>query len=115
VDPIGVVESTVCLDVLRKRSVYLNQPLLRKRSVAVFRGELKGGSFMSRTFHHGERRIRARGVRHGEPDLRKLARALIDLAQAQAEAEAEKQHKERSDNVVDLRPKKPASPEQDAA
>jgi len=47
--------------------------------------------------------------------LRKLARALIDLAQAQAEAEAEKEHKQRADNVVELRPKKPAGPEQDAA
>jgi hypothetical protein len=47
--------------------------------------------------------------------LRKLARALIDLAQAQAEAEAEKEHKQRADNVVELRPKKPAGPAQDAA
>jgi len=70
---------------------------------------------MSRTFHHGNGRIRVRGVRNGTPDLRKLARALIDLAQAQAEAEAEQQHKQQTDNVVELRPKKPAGPEQDAA
>lgn len=70
---------------------------------------------MSRTFHHGGRRIRVRGIRHGTPDLRKLARALIDLAQAQAEAEAERQHKQQTDNVVELRPKKPVGPEQDAA
>ena len=44
---------------------------------------------MSRTFHHGERHIRARGIRQDPPDLRRLARALIALAQAQAEAEAE--------------------------
>jgi hypothetical protein len=49
---------------------------------------------MSKTFHHGERRhgqrqIRVHGTRHESPDLRKLARALIGLAQAQAEAEAE--------------------------
>ena len=44
---------------------------------------------MSRTFHHGERRIRVRGIRNSPPDLRRLARALIELAQAQAEAEAE--------------------------
>lgn len=44
---------------------------------------------MSRTFHHGERRIRVRAVRREHPDLRKLARALIELAQAQAEAEAQ--------------------------
>ena len=70
---------------------------------------------MSRTFHHGDRRIRVRGVRHESPDLRKLARALIDLAQAQAEAEAEKEHKKQTDNIVVLRAKKPAGPEQDAA
>ncbi len=44
---------------------------------------------MSRTFHHGERRVRVRGIRRERPDLQKLARALIDLAQAQAEAKAE--------------------------
>lgn len=71
---------------------------------------------MSRTFHHGERRIRVRGIRRKDPDLRKLARALIDLVQAEAEAEAEEQHRSRSDNVVELRPKqKPADPEKDAA
>jgi hypothetical protein len=36
-----------------------------------------------------ERRLRARGVRHGNPDARKLARAFIGLALAKAEAEAE--------------------------
>ena len=44
---------------------------------------------MSRTFHHGERRIRAQGVRKDPPDLRRVARTLIALAQAQAEAEAQ--------------------------
>jgi hypothetical protein len=44
---------------------------------------------MSRTFHHGERRIRVRGIKRDPTDLRRLARALIELAQAQAEAEAE--------------------------
>jgi hypothetical protein len=44
---------------------------------------------MSRTFHHGERRISVHGVRRDSPDLRRIARALIDLAQAQAEAEAQ--------------------------
>jgi hypothetical protein len=33
--------------------------------------------------------IRVRGVRRSEPDIRKLGRALIALAQAQAEADAE--------------------------
>lgn len=36
-----------------------------------------------------QRRILARGVRRDTPDVRKLSRALIDLAMAQAEAEAE--------------------------
>lgn len=48
---------------------------------------------MSRTYHHGERKIRVRGVRR-PTDLRRLARALIELEyqQAQAEAEAEAVH-----------------------
>lgn len=70
---------------------------------------------MSRTFHHGERRIRVRGIRRTDPDLRKLARALIDLAQAETEAEAEQQHREPSANVVELHPERPAGPEKDAA
>jgi len=49
-------------------------------------------SLMSKTSHHGERRIRVRAIRRDKPDLRKLARALIDLAQAQAEAEAQAEH-----------------------
>jgi len=44
---------------------------------------------MSRTFHHGDRQIRVRSIRNNPPDLRRLARALIELAQAQLEAEAE--------------------------
>ena len=39
--------------------------------------------------HRPERRISVRGVRREQPDLRKLAQALIALAQAQAEADAE--------------------------
>jgi hypothetical protein len=48
---------------------------------------------MSRTYHHGERKIRVRGVRR-PTDLRRLARALIELEyqQSQAEAEAEAAH-----------------------
>jgi hypothetical protein len=48
---------------------------------------------MSRTYHHGERKIRVRGVRR-PTDLKRLARALIELeySQAQAEAEAEAEH-----------------------
>ena len=47
---------------------------------------------MSKTFHHGERRIRVQGIRRETPDLRRLARALIDLAQAEAEAAAQAEH-----------------------
>lgn len=72
---------------------------------------------MSRTFHHGERRIRVRGIRRENPDLSKLARALLELAQAQAEADAEAEHRktEKAGKVVELRPKKLVSPERDAA
>jgi hypothetical protein len=49
---------------------------------------------LSRTYHHGERRIRVRGVRR-PTDLRRLAQTLIELeySQAQAEAEAEAEHR----------------------
>jgi len=47
---------------------------------------------MSRTFHHGKRQIRVKGVRRSEPDLRRLGRALIEFARMQAEAEAEADH-----------------------
>jgi hypothetical protein len=51
---------------------------------------------MSRTYHHGERRIRVRGIRR-PTDLKRLARALIELEyqQAQAEAEAEAEHQQQ--------------------
>ena len=39
-----------------------------------------------------KRRLRIRAIRRKEPDLRKLSRALIELASAQAEAEAEAAH-----------------------
>ncbi|MGH9089838.1 MAG: hypothetical protein ACRDZR_00415 [Acidimicrobiales bacterium] len=48
---------------------------------------------MSRTYHHGERRIRIRGVKKDSPDFRRLARALLDLAKAEAEAEAQSAHR----------------------
>jgi hypothetical protein len=44
---------------------------------------------MSRTYHHGkDRRIRVRGVRR-PTDVKRLARALIELEYQQAQAEAE--------------------------
>jgi hypothetical protein len=46
---------------------------------------------MSRTFHHGERRIRVKAIRRNPPDARGMARALIELARAQMEAEAQAQ------------------------
>lgn len=42
---------------------------------------------MSRTFHHGQRRIKVKGVRRDKPDVRKLARALIEMARLEREAE----------------------------
>lgn len=44
---------------------------------------------MSRTYHHGERRIRVRGAPKDPVDLRRMARALIAMVQAQHEAEAQ--------------------------
>lgn len=46
---------------------------------------------MSRTYHHGERKIRVRGIRR-PTDLRRLARVLIELEAARAEVEAEAEH-----------------------
>jgi len=51
---------------------------------------------MSRTNHQGERRIRVRGVRREATDLRRLARALIELAQAEAEAAAQADHEKQT-------------------
>lgn len=71
---------------------------------------------MSRTFHDGSRRVRVRGVRRNQPDLRKLGRALLDIAQAELEAEAQAEHRRAPDNVIKL-PARPTSdgPERDAA
>lgn len=51
---------------------------------------------MSRTYHYSERRLRVRGIRQDPTDLRRLARALIDLGQAQAEAEAEAEYRKQT-------------------
>jgi hypothetical protein len=70
---------------------------------------------MSRTYHHGkDRRIRVRGVRR-PTDLRRLARALIELEyqQAQAEAEAEAEAEQRSKNK--RRNGKPSNADREAA
>jgi hypothetical protein len=52
---------------------------------------------MSRTYHGKDRRIRVRGIRR-PTDLRRLARALVELEyqQAQAEAEAEAEHERQA-------------------
>jgi hypothetical protein len=52
---------------------------------------------MSRTYHHGERRIRVRGIKRDPTDLRRLARTLIELEYqaALAETEAEAEHSRR--------------------
>jgi hypothetical protein len=66
---------------------------------------------MSRTYHHGERRIRVHGIRKDPPDLRRLARALIELAKLQAEAEAQAEQDQRNrKRAPRQRPKKDASP-----
>ena len=66
---------------------------------------------MSRTYkdsrrrgYRQPRRISVRGVRRNPPDLRKLSRALIQLALEQAEAEATAQQQ----------PKKPEGPTSEA-
>lgn len=73
---------------------------------------------MSRTFHHGDRRIRVHGIRREQPDLRRLARALIDLAQAEAEAAAQAEHQANQESAtgkVDTDTGPPSSPHKSAA
>ena len=44
-----------------------------------------------------KRRLRIRAIRRKEPDLRKLSRALIELARARTEAEAQAEHRAAAD------------------
>jgi hypothetical protein len=50
---------------------------------------------MSRTHHHGkknkEREVRIRAIKRDKPDLKRLGRALISLAEAELEKEAQEQ------------------------
>jgi hypothetical protein len=48
----------------------------------------------SRAAAHVERRITIQSVQRDRPDLRKLSRAVIALAQAEAEREAQAQHEQ---------------------
>jgi hypothetical protein len=59
---------------------------------------------MSRSFHHGERRIRVHAIKRERADLKRLARALISLVEAEAEAEAQAEAEGRK------RPRKPSQP-----
>lgn len=52
-----------------------------------------------------ERHVRIRSVRKDPPDLRKLAGALIALAQAQAEKDAEAQSQRDGLSTPDAAPK----------
>lgn len=56
-----------------------------------------------------ERRVRVRAIRRDPPDLRKLAHALIDLAQAEAEAQAQAEHERHQLQAQTVRPAKPKS------
>jgi hypothetical protein len=51
------------------------------------------------------RKLRVRGVRKERPDIRRLSRAIIELAQARAEAEAQAAHRQPTD-----RSSSPANP-----
>lgn len=65
---------------------------------------------MSRTFHHGERRIRARGIQLDPPDLRRVAHTLIALVEAQAEADAQAQAQTQATAAKAARAKKSRKP-----
>lgn len=64
---------------------------------------------MSRTFHRGERRIRVRQIRRDPPDLRKVAKTLIALAQAQAELDAHQSHTTAATTDNQTTPTKPSN------
>ncbi len=61
---------------------------------------------------HQHRYIRIRSQRREPADIRKLAKALVQLAQAQAEADAEREHDTRSKKQ---RAKRRGSPPSEAA
>lgn len=50
-----------------------------------------------------ERRFRVRGERRDPPDLRKLGKALISLAQAEAEKQAQAEHEAQQQQPGDDR------------
>jgi len=62
---------------------------------------------MSRTYHHGERRIKIRGIRREQPDLRRIARAVQELAEMRAEAQAEAEHRRGIDSRPEILPPEP--------
>ena len=69
---------------------------------------------MSRTYHHGkDRQIRVRGVRR-PTDLKRLARALIELEYSRAQAEAEAKAEHRKEPKA-KRPKRDGDAERGAA
>jgi hypothetical protein len=51
---------------------------------------------MSRTFRGDERRLRIRGVRRRPADVRRLARVIIELAQADVETQAKHAHETKN-------------------
>lgn len=58
-----------------------------------------------------ERRLRVRAIRRNPPDLRKLSRALIELAQAQAEADAAAQQPSATKDTGTAQPPSDHTPE----
>lgn len=56
-----------------------------------------------------ERRLVVRGIRRDPPDIRKIGRALLALAQAEAERQAQAEHR-----AADQEPSRPDTPEPDA-
>ena len=74
----------------------------------------KGGSGRG-SGRQAERRLSVRGVRRDPPDLKKLARALIELAQAQAEVEARSEHEATINGLPGISMNDDQTPSQEAA
>ncbi|HSH59896.1 MAG TPA: hypothetical protein VK988_09710 [Acidimicrobiales bacterium] len=73
----------------------LTRPCQRSAAASTKEQERRETINMTKKKRHQERRLRVRDVRHDPPDLKKLAGALIALAQAQAETEAAAEHDHR--------------------
>lgn len=73
---------------------------MSKNKKSYIRGSA-GGRDRSRSRVGRVSQVSVRGVRRAEPDYRKYAQVVIDLAQAQVEADAQEQHEAAAQRADD--------------